>query len=336
MARKQSLIPCAVPPQITDDLTLIRGIGPVLAGRLRDASIHTYEELASMSPATLAACLGELSVKQITRQNLIGQARKMATQKTRSKVDKRETLAPAARQHYANFTIEFLLDERNEGRRTRIVHVQSGDADSWTGLGTEQLINFLVRHTGLHDPRKKLTFNKSDAVRGKPLQMKKNESKPVIRSPEPPMIATAPISGHRSAETVSSVLQPPEVVDPADTLQVRDLKVTLPGSDIPIFFLHQGQPYVVQLTLDQSNGVAPRTTALVHKTTVIFKQVGGPCESVLEANGALGLSNTLSLHLSGTNLAPGVYRLSAFVGLAGERALLGPTAFLKGGLFQVY
>jgi hypothetical protein len=336
MARKQSLIPGAVPTQMPDDFSLIRGIGPVLAERLCDAGIHTYEELATMSPAKLAACIGELSVKQITRQNLIGQARKIASNKARSRADKQKTLAPAVRQHYENFTIEFLLDEKNEGRRTRIVHVQSGDADSWTGLGTEKLINFLVRHTGLHEPRKKLTLHKSPAVRDKPLQTKKNESKPVKRSSEPPIMATAIMSSQQSAETLSTVLQPPEVVEHVGTLQMRDLKVTLPGSDIPIFFLHQGQPYVVELTIDHSNGLAPRTTKLVYKTTVIFKQVGGPCQSVLEANGTLGLSDSLSLHLSGTNLTPGMYRLSAFVRLISERALLGPTAFLKGGLLQVY
>jgi hypothetical protein len=336
MARKQSLIPSAVPTQMPDDFRLIRGIGPVLAERLCDAGIHTYEELASMSPARLAACIGELSVKQIARQNLIGQARKMITQKARSKADKQERLAPAVRQHYENFTIEFLLDEKNEGRRTRIVHVQSGDADSWTGLGTEKLIPFLVRHTGLHDPRKKLTLNKSAAVHGKPLQTKKDQSKPVRRSSEAPIIATAVMSSQQSAETLSTVLQLPEVVDHVGTLQTRDLKVTLPGSDIPIFFLHQGQPYVVQLTIDHSNGLAPRTTKLMYKTTVIFKQVGGPCQSMLETNGTLGTTESLSLHLSGTNLTPGMYRLSAFVRLIGERALLGPTAFLKGGLLQVY
>lgn len=41
----------AVPP---DDLTLIHGIGPVYAQRLKDAGIHTFADLAAQAPDKLA------------------------------------------------------------------------------------------------------------------------------------------------------------------------------------------------------------------------------------------------------------------------------------------
>jgi predicted flap endonuclease-1-like 5' DNA nuclease len=51
-----------VPPppalETGDDLTEITGIGPVFAGRLRDAGIATFAELAAATPARLAEITG--------------------------------------------------------------------------------------------------------------------------------------------------------------------------------------------------------------------------------------------------------------------------------------
>jgi predicted flap endonuclease-1-like 5' DNA nuclease len=45
----------------TDDLTSINGIGPVFAGRLRDAGISTFGEVAAASPDRLAEITGASS-----------------------------------------------------------------------------------------------------------------------------------------------------------------------------------------------------------------------------------------------------------------------------------
>ncbi len=78
MARKQSRILKTVPPIKADDFRLIKGIGPVLAGRLYDAGVCTYNQLASLSPAKLAEMVAGLSVKQISKQDWSGQALKLA------------------------------------------------------------------------------------------------------------------------------------------------------------------------------------------------------------------------------------------------------------------
>lgn len=53
--------PTPVPPAEAgdpDDLTAIRGVGPVTAGRLRDAGIGTVDDLVAADPDALAAATG--------------------------------------------------------------------------------------------------------------------------------------------------------------------------------------------------------------------------------------------------------------------------------------
>jgi hypothetical protein len=56
---------------------------------------------------------------------------------------------PADRQHYSTFVVELLLDEHNDVRRTRVVHVQTGIEKKWAGWDEERLLAFL----GPADPR---------------------------------------------------------------------------------------------------------------------------------------------------------------------------------------
>lgn len=58
-----------------DDLTVIKGIGPVFAGRLHEAGIFTYSQLAAQSPERIQ------SITQVTRWDPAGwiaEARKLA------------------------------------------------------------------------------------------------------------------------------------------------------------------------------------------------------------------------------------------------------------------
>ena len=81
-----------------------------------------------------------------------GRLASLAPKKTQRKPHKKEIVSPIIRQHYENFTIEFLLDKKNLARRTRVAYVQSGDADTWAGWEAEQILDFIVRHTGVRLP----------------------------------------------------------------------------------------------------------------------------------------------------------------------------------------
>jgi predicted flap endonuclease-1-like 5' DNA nuclease len=149
MARKRPLALRAGSPPASDDFKRIRGIGPAIESRLHRAGIGTFARLAALSPDEVAALIANLSAERIAKQGWIRQARKLAPKQPQAKLRKKEATATIGGQHYANFTVELLLDENDEARRTRVVHVQSGDTDTWAGWEAERLVDFLARRTGV-------------------------------------------------------------------------------------------------------------------------------------------------------------------------------------------
>ena len=61
-----------------DDLTVIKGIGPVYQWKLRDAGVHTYKDLASADHAQLRRMLDVKSWQRVNIESWIGQARDWA------------------------------------------------------------------------------------------------------------------------------------------------------------------------------------------------------------------------------------------------------------------
>src|SRR5512142_1917015 len=104
-----------------DDFKLIHGIGPGLEARLHSAGIFHYAQLAALSPEEVVLSLGNvigLTVKRVEDQDWIGQAGKLAPVTPSAGMT-----VKAGRQHYATFTVELLLDEGNDARRTRAVYI---------------------------------------------------------------------------------------------------------------------------------------------------------------------------------------------------------------------
>jgi predicted flap endonuclease-1-like 5' DNA nuclease len=80
MDAPSQLVPSSM---VIDDLKLIRGIGPGIESRLNDAGIFTYAQLADCTPAYLAELFSGLtgmSVHRIQEKDLIGQARRKASE----------------------------------------------------------------------------------------------------------------------------------------------------------------------------------------------------------------------------------------------------------------
>ena len=75
-SRQPATLPPAKAPTLEpDDLTVIKGIGPVFAGRLQDAGIFTYAQLAAQDPEKLPA------ITEVTRwdpADWIAEAKKLA------------------------------------------------------------------------------------------------------------------------------------------------------------------------------------------------------------------------------------------------------------------
>jgi len=110
-----------VPQPEMDDFKLINGIKQGIEHRLQAANILTYAQLASLTPREILSKLGKVniySIKRIEEEDWAGQARELNSKKTQLKHHREETTGPTTRQHYENFTIEFLLDEKNADRKS--------------------------------------------------------------------------------------------------------------------------------------------------------------------------------------------------------------------------
>ena len=53
-------------------------------------------------------------------------------------------------QPYATFVVSLLLDKQGNVRRTRVVHVQTGDEQKWAGWDQERLLAFLGPRRSSH------------------------------------------------------------------------------------------------------------------------------------------------------------------------------------------
>ncbi len=338
MARKPPGIPTADSPLVTDDLSLIKGIGPILSRRLQDAGICTYSQLASLSPAQLAEKVGGVSARQIARQDWAGQAEKLTPKKTQSRPPQNGSQKRPLHQHYENFTIEFLLDEKKTMRRTRVVHIQSGDADTWAGWEADQLIDFLARHSGTCLTRKKQEIKESLPVPiPAPGDIRPEPTPTIVKIAEPrtqlPDIVEA---SQACSEVVPPVFTSPKSAGFTGTLHLQDFGIFPIGANIPARSLRQHQPFQAQVTLDLTAVVARSNMLLQYKLTITFKQLGGTAYLVFEANNSIERSDCVTLSFICAAPPTGIYRPEVFVKLFSDETVPGLMASCKGELIQVF
>jgi hypothetical protein len=360
MASKQFRGSILVSPQMADDFKLISGIGPALTNRLHDAGIRTFTQLAAHSPARLAASISGLSVKRITRQDWIGQARKLASIKPRPKRHKKETAIPTIRQHYENFTIEFLMDEKKVARRTRVVHVQSGDVDTWAKWDTERLIDFLARHTEarLRYARAVILTNIKPKLTPQPLLLTKQPSEPIAEASRISPVNTSTenlnsrpsleISGSSPQVTVSAgnllsgnapqqLPSPPLSAPSIRKIHLIKWETLLSKTNQTLRNLPHDRPFDVKLTLDLTNASLSDISPIACTASLYAKKLGGGHRQVIgETQSTMPYLNIIDLTIGNATLVQGLYRLDALVRLTSDDATAGLTALLKGDLLQVY
>lgn len=127
------------------DLQQIHGIGPGVARRLQQAGIADVAALAIADPEQIAAALRDMPVVSNERiHEWIEAAGRLASAASPAEADNG--------QHYATFRLELLLDPRNDVRRTRVSHVQSGAEESWAGWAVERMGRFVAGSAGLRPP----------------------------------------------------------------------------------------------------------------------------------------------------------------------------------------
>ena len=193
MARKRKTASRVASSRVADDLKLINGIGPAFEKKLHKAGIRTFAQLAKKSPAEVATHLPNLSASQIRKQGWNLQARKLASRTGNTRSGKNKSAVSTTRQHYENFTVEFLLNDKNKLRRLRIMHVQSGDVETWAKWKVEEVSHFLARHTGAQFPERNMQKLEATSVKTK----SSVKGTKLVRS-------AGPKPGHRSS-TMKSV-----------------------------------------------------------------------------------------------------------------------------------
>jgi len=310
----------------SDDFKLIKGIGQEFEKRLHTAGIQTYIQLASLTPPDILSKLGNrksCSISRIEEDDWIGQAHSLITKKEKTRA--------VIRQHYENFTIEFLLDEKNLARRVHVVHVQTGDADTWKSWEAEQLLDFVTRHTGIHTP---------------------TTPKPLTLNPPSP---TYPLSKQDSATSAKALsIHPVEVIqkkpDPPSkpdrqniikNIHLQDCKITLPGTNQSIRLLPHGQAFVVTLTLDFKSETVPLASYIDCTTQIYAKKLGTNKQLMIgEIQNIIPLGQIPPITIRCSPLAPSVYRLQARINIhptgTNSKHQSNLLTFLESSLFQVY
>lgn len=328
MPRKRSIPSRIASSQKMDDLKVICGIGPVTEKLLHDAGIQTYRQLARLSVKALQALVPNLSENQIKKQDWVGQAYKLAP--ARANRDHRKNDIPINRQHYENFTLEFLLDEKNKIHCVRAVHVQSGDKDTWSNWDTERLTAFLAWHTGARFPHGKLI---SPALVEPPTSTASLQRTSLLLEAAPP-----PASPQLVPASVENAT--PESFSPFAPIRLLEWDTLSADTAQPIHSLSHDKIFNVKLKLDISKTSLSNCTPLDVTGMLFAKKLGiGSRQIISEAQQIVPCSPILDLTLENAMLAQGIYRLEALVKV---HPILGASlpaeidASFQGGIFQVY
>ncbi|HLX57313.1 MAG TPA: hypothetical protein VKR83_09835 [Ktedonobacteraceae bacterium] len=310
MVKKRSDTSRPVDPPESDNFKLINGIGPAVEHRLHGVGIRRYAQLAALSPADIAASvsgLAGLTAERITRQDWIGQARKLAARSASTERESSDVI-PVEPQRTATFSLEFSLNEDNTVRRSRISHLQSGFEETWDGWQDAQLIGFLVQHAGLVLP---------------------SSERPIARTPvqsEPSAAVDSKVESHLSTAEEAEV-SPPKVTPPRlfGVLHLSDLGIMAADSQEPQHFIPQGQPFNVRLTLDLADITVPSDEQLSYKATIYSKRLDGrPPLTIGEESGIVTLTDRVTLNVKGKALSRGAHRVHAVATL--QPVTKGPTA----------
>jgi hypothetical protein len=274
-----------------------------------------------------------VTADRIARLEWVKQARKLASEK--AKTGKTKKVALANRQHYENFTVEVLIGASKEIRRVRVVHVQSGDIDTWAGWEAQRLIDFLARHIG--EPIRAAGSDRLPLV--KPI----TDSTAAIATPQSLGVATKAIStphnnpvhahSERSTSELAVLASPTlanlpsepnhhQIVAPSATAKLGDeirllgWKTLLNNTEQSSHSLPQNHPFDVLLNVDLNHSSIPTTSQLNFNVMLYARKLGTGTRQLIGITHKIQIFNSIvTLTVSHITLLQGVYRLEALVTL---------------------
>lgn len=311
-----------------DDLTLVNGIGEKRQTWLRE-KMHVYRfmDLAAISANTLQKRLQEIGhpISMKTVNEWIEQARKLS-QKTIPLQAQAGEVTSEFRRHYATFTVELLLGEDNDVRRTRVSYVQNKLEETWAGWDEPRLVNFIVQCARLNIPSSKLTSPREPISLHESALSIETESSPA-RTPRTLLRERGPSS--KQKDTLG------------DVLQVNELVMLPLGSNRPQHIARANEAFNVRVLLDLTEINATPSIPLNCTVTIWAKKLGeGECQIIGEQQSTFLPAEKIPCVAESTISSQGVYRLEALVTLTPEASPKSPStplrAWLQSGPIQVY
>jgi hypothetical protein len=334
MSRRHSSSIHVTESPLVDDLTLIQGIGPINQGRLLDAGFSTFEKLAASNAEEIADFIPNLSAQQILKQGWIRQARKLMASRLRSSRQNKKSNPQTSRQHYQNFTLEFLLDQKGEICRLRVVHIQSGDINTWPDWNAEQLFGFFAQHTmarpllekgslSLAQPEPRERFEKTHAESISPT-METLEDNTVEENTAP-----FPIIPETKSQTRPDVSLPekepnynqstflPVKTSPSEKIRLLEWEILQSHSDnLTEDIIIHDQRFTVRLTLDLNNASLPEASEFKFKITLLANKILGKDSQIIgETDTTMPIASIVNLFVRHASLPAGFYCLEAFINL---------------------
>lgn len=131
------------------DLKNVKGIGPTIEARLKEAGITTLGQLARTPVNELEAALkglrGGYDADRITREDWLSQAAALAAAPAAAAAEDEP-----AEQVRHNFTVEVQLAiAGRDVTSSKIFHMQTRDEDAWSGWDRQRLVAFIEDRAGL-------------------------------------------------------------------------------------------------------------------------------------------------------------------------------------------
>lgn len=298
--------PAKLQSQHQDDLKQIHGIGPAMEERLHSAGIFTFAHIAEMSADELASLFSHipgLTAERITEKGWINQAKELSEKKSGPDATK---LADDG-QYSAVFSIDLLLDNQNQIRRTHIIHAQSREEINWAGWDQNKLANFILKNASVKPAR---------------LQVE------------------VPNVGSEAAGETLETGQRPSLVDIQGDLYLHELEIRNETESDTRWHVNANKPFGVSLQLDLSKTSIPPESSIYYQTLIYAKNLANGRQQLIgEDQGILRLLKPVHLDVNCHELPEGTYRLEACVTVSPEQAKLDPksslAAMTEGRIFTI-
>src|SRR5262249_25669860 len=146
---------------VDNDLTRVSGIEPGVAAQLHDAGIHTVAELAQATVEQVVAACGNEQVANARAQGWIEQAAELVDAELVDPVPPAAVPAASGQARLLprrTFTVEVWVDgHAAQGVATRLVHLETQEADAWSGWSRPRLLDFMEKRIGVADPERGAT-----------------------------------------------------------------------------------------------------------------------------------------------------------------------------------